>query len=187
MKITEIIREIEIARRNARTLKKEAESAKNPIDREELTKAYNRSLGASYLALENAEIEKLELERERDDLLGELKEAEGAEVDEIEKELDLINAYIEDLDGAINGRVKKIEGEVSVNAAIAYLAAEVDGELLSDPTNEVVDALTEAAIKAGVLNERATREGLTALFERSVFPGKALDSAVEFRSLILDI
>jgi cbb3-type cytochrome oxidase cytochrome c subunit len=108
MSFTKSIIEIELARKESKSLKALVINASNEKEKVELVKAYNRSLGRFYRALEDAEIAKSELEEVRDNLLEELLEAKGAELDEIEKELDAVLAYIEVLDNAINEKSKAL-------------------------------------------------------------------------------
>jgi hypothetical protein len=177
---TKNIIEIELARKESRALKALVINASNEKEKVELEKAYNRSLGRSYRALEDAEIAKSELEKDRNNLLDELLEAKGAELDEIEKELDTVLAYIEDLDNAINEKSKAL-GDISVNSAIAFIAAEIGGGEL---TYAVASALVSAATFDKVLYEKASKEGLLSIFERANFRGKALATALKFRDII---
>jgi Rad3-related DNA helicase len=180
MSFTKSIIEIELARKESRTLKALVTNASSEKEKVELEKAYNRSLGRSYRALEDAEIAKSELEEARDNLLEELLEAKGAELDEIEKELDAVIAYIEDLDNAINEKSKAL-GDISVNLAIALIAAETGGGKL---TYAVASALVSSATFDKVLYEKATKEGLLSIFERANFRGNTLDIALKFRDII---
>jgi hypothetical protein len=180
MSFTKNIIEIELARKESRALKALVINASNEKEKVELEKAYNRSLGRSYRALEDAEIAKSELEKDRNNLLDELLEAKGAELDEIEKELDTVLAYIEDLDNAINEKSKAL-GDISVNSAIAFIAAEIGGGEL---TYAVASALVSAATFDKVLYEKASKEGLLSIFERANFRGKALATALKFRDII---
>jgi hypothetical protein len=179
MSFTKSIIVIELARKESRALKALVINASSEKDKVELEKAYNRSLGRFYRALEDAEIAKSELEEVRGDLLDELLEAKGAELDEIEKELDAVLAYIEDLDNAINEKSKAL-GDISVNSAIAFIAAEIGGEL----TYAVASALVSVATSEKVLYEKATKEGLLSIFERANFRGNTLDTALKFRDII---
>lgn len=180
MSFTKSIIVIELARKESRALKALVINASNEKEKVELEKAYNRSLGRSYRALEDAEIAKSELEEFRDNLLDELLEAKGAELDEIEKELDAVLAYIEDLDNAINEKSKAL-GDISVNSAIAFIAAETGGGEL---TYAVASALVSAAMSEKVLYEKASKEGLLSIFERANFRGNTLDTALKFRDII---
>jgi Rad3-related DNA helicase len=179
MSFTKVIIELELARKESRALKAlvKASDEKDKVDLEE---TYNRSLGRFYRALEDAEIAKSELEEVRDNLLEELLEAKGAELDEIEKELDAVIAYIEDLDNAINEKSKAL-GDISVNSAIALIAAETGGGEL---TYAVASALVSAATFDKVLYEKASKEGLLSIFERANFRGNTLDTALKFRDII---
>jgi transposase len=180
MSFTKSIIEIELARKESKSLKALVINASNEKEKVELVKAYNRSLGRFYRALEDAEIAKSELEEVRDNLLEELLEAKGAELDEIEKELDAVLAYIEDLDNAINEKSKAL-GDISVNSAIAFIAAETGGGEL---TYAVASALVSVATSEKVLYEKASKEGLLSIFERANFRGNTLDTALKFRDII---
>jgi hypothetical protein len=180
MSFTKVIIELELARKESRTLKALVINASSEKDKVDLEETYNRSLGRLYRALEDADIAKSTLEEDRNNLLDELLEAKGVELDEIEKELDTVLAYIEDLDNAMNEKSKAL-GDISVNSAIALIAAETgEGEL----TYAVVSALVSAAIFDKVLYEKATKEGLLSIFERANFRGNTLDTALKFRNII---